>query len=619
MATENQIRTALSRSLLGSRNAEDPKRCELHAYILEKLGRWSAPGNTRNWKSTAAKLRARLLQDVYFKGLPRSLVSGSPKVEWGKTIQTGQGYRIRKVRFEGFPGMWIPGLLYESTRLKGKVPVVLNPNGHHAGGKSMDYKQARCINLAKRGMIAFNTEFVGMGELTRDRDHQRIAHLDLCGVAGVSVFYLAMKRALDVLLSHPNADPARVAMTGLSGGGWQTAVLSAIDERITTIIPVAGHSPVWQRVNCASDIGDLEQNPVDLCTVTDYDLMTALFAPRPTLLIYNLRDDCCFRSRRTYQSIYKPVKPLFESLGAGDNLSFYENSDPGTHNYEADSRRRLYRFLDEQFDLDTPVEEYPCEGELLSERDLDVGVPDDNATMISLAAAQAAKITHRPLKSKSQIQSKRKELSGIIALRRCERLKAERVRTNGSITESILRLDKAWSVPVSEVGGNGGHTLMLADGGRKSMARRIAQRDETVLAADVYGTGESWCPPNLHMTLSVTGERPLGILVGQILDVATWAARSGNVHLDATGPVVSFASLCAAALHPGVFSSLYVNGLHDSLKRLIDLPVSYSDCVPLFCFGLLKTVDVPQLIDMTEGLPIEWLNRGPVYSAGSAK
>ena len=56
------------------------------------------------------------------------------------------------------------------------------------------------------------------------------------------MFYLAMKRALDVLLAHPHCDGDRVAMTGLSGGGWQTAVLAALDERITTIVPVAGHS-----------------------------------------------------------------------------------------------------------------------------------------------------------------------------------------------------------------------------------------------------------------------------------------------------------------------------------------------------------------------------------------
>ena len=94
---------------------------------------------------------------------------------------------------EGYPGMWVPALLYEPIGLKNKVPGVLNPNGHHAGGKAEIHKQARCINLAKRGMLALSTEFIGMGELTMNREHNRIGHMDLCGVAGVSVFYLAMR------------------------------------------------------------------------------------------------------------------------------------------------------------------------------------------------------------------------------------------------------------------------------------------------------------------------------------------------------------------------------------------------------------------------------------------
>lgn len=615
MARSHQTGTALSQKLLGSRNPEDPKRCELHAYILGKLNRWEAPKSVRNWEARARRVRKSLLEDVYFKGLPKTLMSRKPNVVWGKTIRAGKGYRIRKVRYEGYPGMWIPALLYEPARLRGKVPVVLNPNGHHAGGKAMDYKQARCINLAKRGMIALNTEFVGMGELSMNRDHQRIAHLDLCGIAGVSVFYLAMKRGLDLLLTHPNADPNRVAMTGLSGGGWQTAVLGAIDERVTAIIPVAGYSPVWQRVGCAADIGDLEQIPVDLCTVADYDQLTALFAPRPTLLIYNLRDDCCFRSRRTYRSVYKPVKPVYESLGVGDDLEFYENTNPGTHNYEAASRGRLYRFLNDRFELDTPGEDFSYKDELLSERDLAVGLPDDNATFISLAEAAASRIKHRSLKSTSEIKASRRELSRAIVLRRSRRVRSSRIRRSRSIVQHVVRLDGSWSVPVTEVRGSGDRILMLGDGGRRSMGGRIAQAEGSVFAADVYGSGESWFPPNLHMTLSATGERPLGILVGQILDVAAWAGRSRPIVLDAAGSVVSFAALCAAALEPGLFKCLRVDGLLDSLKRLIDLPVSYGECVPLFCFGLLKTIDVPQLIDMTDGLPISWRNRGPVYSA----
>ena len=310
-------------------------------------------------------------------------------MEWLETLDPGTGYLVRKLRYEGYPGMWIPALLYAPRSADRPLPGVLNANGHHAGGKAMAYKQARCINLAKRGMLALSTEFIGMGDLRADADHNRIAHLDLTGAAGVAVFYLAMKRGLDVLLAHPDSDPARVAMTGLSGGGWQTAVLSALDERIRVIVPVAGHCPVWQRVGCQSDIGDLEQDPADLCTVADYDTLTALFAPRPALLIYNHDDDCCFQTRRTRRSVYAPVRPVYALFGAGDRLRLYDNRDPGTHNYEADNRRQLYRFLDEFFGLRTPDGDLPWEDELYTERELSVDLPQQQETLLSLAQAAA--------------------------------------------------------------------------------------------------------------------------------------------------------------------------------------------------------------------------------------
>ena len=74
MATEKQIRSALRRKLLGKPNYEDPNRCELHAYILHKLDRWSAPKRFGDWSGKASKLRTRLLQDVYLKGIPQSVL-----------------------------------------------------------------------------------------------------------------------------------------------------------------------------------------------------------------------------------------------------------------------------------------------------------------------------------------------------------------------------------------------------------------------------------------------------------------------------------------------------------------------------------------------------------------
>src|SRR5258708_11258230 len=88
-----------------------------------------------------------------------------------------------------------------------------------------------CINLAKRGMIALNPEWFGRGQLnTNGFAHGRLNQLDLLGTSGVSVFYLSLKRSLDLLLSHEHADTQRVAVTGLSGGGWQTIFLSSLDS-----------------------------------------------------------------------------------------------------------------------------------------------------------------------------------------------------------------------------------------------------------------------------------------------------------------------------------------------------------------------------------------------------
>jgi dienelactone hydrolase len=630
-----RIERVIKRRILNKQVPEDRRRCELNRFVFERIAPFKCPAKKSGWLRRAKGLRKRIMRDVYMRGHPEQLLLEPPAIEWLGTIETGGGYRIRKLRYEGYPGMWIPALLYEPAQMEGRVPAVLNPNGHHRGGKAMDYKQARCINLAKRGMLALNTEFIGMGELQENAEHNRFSVLDLCGVAGVGVFYLAMKRSLDLLLAHPHCDPDRVAMTGLSGGGWQTAVLSALDERVKVIVPVAGYSPLWQRMSCISDVGDLEQNPTDLCTVGDYDLLTALFAPRPTLLIYNLRDDCCFRSRRTRKSVYHPVKPLYELLGIGGAFRFYENSDPGTHNYEADSRSQLYRFLNEQFGLDTPETDLPYEGELRSASELTVGLPEGNANILTLAFDAMRGLPERPLPMVPGKTAPRRWVTATRQrLRKIIRLPAYKVRKGAPQTVPgavihRLNLNDTWTLPVVTFSpggekrrGTGGVQILLADGGRGAQigaVERHLDTGRTVMVADVFGTGELKCPPKLYMTVPMVGERPLGIVVGQIIALAQWAGgarRTSPVRVSAKGTVISFAVLCAAALEPELFAHLHLDGMKDSLKRLIDVPVKYEDAVPLFCFGLLREIDVPELFALCEGLEIEWEGHGPVFPVG---
>ena len=159
------------------------------------------------------------------------------------------------------------------------------------------------------------------------------------------MFYLAMRRGLDFLYDDPRVDRTRIGMTGLSGGGWQTMLLSTLDTRVGPAVPVAGFSSLTTAIEHPEYAGDAEQNGPDMRSVADYAQLMALRAPRPTLLIYNAMDDCCFRAGVVKQGVYSDIQPFFALMGSPGNLEWYENENPGTHNYQIDSRRAVLSLL----------------------------------------------------------------------------------------------------------------------------------------------------------------------------------------------------------------------------------------------------------------------------------
>jgi len=620
--TPKQIERALSRKLLGKSHDR-----LMMGYYREKLPDIEYPEDPDEWRERTGRIRQDLLSQVYLRGHDGDIMQAPPRIEWRGVIATGKGYRIRKLRYEGYPGMWIPALLYEPDGIKGKVPAVLNPNGHHHGGKAMPYKQARCINLAKRGMLALNTEFVGMGELQGSGSHMHQAQIDLCGVAGVGVMYLAMKRGLDALLAHRHADPERVAMTGLSGGGWQTAVLSAIDERIRAIVPVSGHSPIWHRATRRwPDHGDLEQTPVDLCTVTDYDTMTAMFAPRPALLMHSVNDGI-FRPEFMRPALYEPARKVYRALGVEERIHFYANEDPGDHNYERDNREQLYAFLKEAWDLDIPTEEMPCDDEILSEWDLTVGLPADNPTLVSIAADLAGSLPGKRASLRTRIAD-RKRLREVIRLPgkySAEATAGGKATTVGGVRTShhVLSVGR-WRVPVTEFRPRraGPPVLILTENGRAAatdLVRKALADGRHVFVADLLAFGEQVIAGGAYHYLfmeciAAAGDRPLGICTAQLLAVAGWIrSRAGKSSLDvcARGLSASLTALCAAALHPRGMGALYIN-VPDTLRRLIDWQVDYVQHPVVFCFGLLEQFDIEDLICLSSPVPVEIDARGPM-------
>ena len=82
------------------------------------------------WEAEAERLRAAVLEKIVFRGEAARWRRRADEGRVGATTAGGPGYRIRKLRFEALPGMWIPALLYLPDKLSGKLPAIMNVHGH---------------------------------------------------------------------------------------------------------------------------------------------------------------------------------------------------------------------------------------------------------------------------------------------------------------------------------------------------------------------------------------------------------------------------------------------------------------------------------------------------------
>lgn len=593
----------LTRPMLYSRQTMTEAQIHLASRVKPVL----VPPTSAAWEKETAQLREQILKNVVFRGEAARWRQAPTREEWFDVIE-GNGYRIRKFRYEVVPGLWLPGLLYEPARLSGRVPVVINLNGHEGDGIANSYIQERCITLARKGMLALNYEWFFKGQMSADGyAHYRLNQLDLTGTSGLAPFILAQTRLVDIALKHPNADPNRVAATGLSGGGWQTILLSALDPRIKLAVPVAGYSSFVTRTQFPDmDLGDSEQTPVDLGVYADYTHLTAMLAPRPSLLVNNARDNCCFRADYAVSPLLVAARPVFNLFGKADHLRYHANFDPG-HNYGLDNRQALYRFLGEFFFpgvKDFSAEEPPATGDLRKPADFRVPLPENNASFNSLALKLSENL---PKKDSSAPPELRKKLRDLLRWPEYQ-VTVQQVRTeqkdNLRITATKLSMSGIWTVPALEFAPEGaeGTTLVLADLGKATLAgevQRLLEQKRRVVAMDPFNFGEARIESRDYLfalLVSALGERPLGIQASQVAAASRWlSAMYGPVTVAGFGPRTSLIALAAAAVETEAIREVKLTRSMSSLKEILRRNLGVNDAPELFCFGLLEWFDIPQL------------------------
>lgn len=593
---------------------------ETEAFVEPRVARVRPVDRLEDWQKLSADLRRETLERVIYRGAASQWKDRPAQVEWLETIPGGDGYEIRKLRYEAVPGLWIPALLYVPDEMPAKTPVILNVNGHDAKGKAAPYKQARCINFAKRGMLALNVEWLGMGQLRVDgNSHGRLNQLDLCGTCGLAPFYESMRRGLDLLLEQPHADPTRVAVAGLSGGGWQTIIISALDPRVTLSNPVAGYSSFVTRIHHHTDLGDSEQTPVDLGAVADYTHLTAMLAPRSALLTYNVKDDCCFASAHALPPLLEAASPLYTLYGQPQRLRSHVNYVPGTHNFEKDNREALYRMVADQFfgsDPAFPVDEIDCADELKSAEELNVELPAANASLHDLALELSRDLprdANWPADANQVAAWRQQQRETLIKIVQAHEYSV-RAEPGETFSEGAnravawrFRVGDHWTVPGVEIRRDEpkNTVILIHDKGRKAVAGQIESwlaQEYRVLAIDPFYLGESYITERGYLfplLVATVGERPLGIQASQIAAIAQWLKQeqgATSITLHTMGERSTTIGLVAAVLAGDAVTRVRCDDALASLKQIVERNDSFEKAPEQFCFGLLDRFDVRQLV-----------------------
>ena len=284
------------------------------------------------WQARAGQLRKQVLSAAGLTPMPeRSPLNAQV---FGRI--ENKDYSVEKVYIETLPGLYLAGNLYRPLGRKGKFPGVLAPHGHAQYGRlehgPLFSVPARGTNMARQGYVVFGYDMIGYNDTVQiphiaTGQREQLWSLGLLGLQTWNSI-----RAMDFLQSLPDVDPENVGVTGESGGGTQTFMLCAVDDRPRISSPVNMISLLMQG-------GSPCENAPNLRVGANNVEIASLMAPRPMLMVAATGD----WTKNTPKEEYPAVKAIYDLYGKGDLVETVQFDSP--HNYHKDSREAVYKFF----------------------------------------------------------------------------------------------------------------------------------------------------------------------------------------------------------------------------------------------------------------------------------
>jgi hypothetical protein len=365
---------------LGSLFPDIEKLAASNRYPLSFLS-----GRFRTFDDFRAAAREKVLDLLLYRPDPVD-----PKPEVLERVDRGDHVR-EKVVFSTGPHFRVPAYVLIPKKLQGRTAAVVDLHSH--GGMFLFGKekvidlgvnhpamtayqehnydgQPTATALVRRGYVVLTIDALMFGERRvlldadqgagwdrarysledvdrlnqkcRARESTLAKALALAGATWTGIVSWDDRRSVDYLATRPEVDAARIGCLGISMGGFRTAFLAALDDRIAAACVVGFMSTVRPMVRAHLDIHSWVHFLPGLHRFLDLPDVASLAAPR-ALLVQQCSQDKLFPLAGMKEAVEK-VAAVYEKAGTAEKFAgrFYE----APHRFTRPMQDEAFAWLD---------------------------------------------------------------------------------------------------------------------------------------------------------------------------------------------------------------------------------------------------------------------------------